>query len=110
VEAWAGRKISGWPFGRFDVGRDGLRVRLGFPWFVSRSAGQDTITAVTVSRRFAGIFCLRFEDTSQCLAHVLVGMPVRGQQIVDELRRSGYPVVDRKTGEPVSRLYRRLWN
>jgi hypothetical protein len=31
VEAYAGRKIAGWPLGRLDVGTDGLRVRLLFP-------------------------------------------------------------------------------
>jgi hypothetical protein len=50
VEAHAGRKIAGWSLGHFDIGADRLRVRLGFPWFLTRSADKDTITNVSVAR------------------------------------------------------------
>ena len=107
VEAYAGRKIAGWPLGRFDIGAEGLRVRLGFPWFAARSAGQDAITSVSVTRNFGSIWCLRFEDSGQCLADVHVHMPFRAQRIIDELRQRGYAVTDRKTGQPVVRLPKR---
>jgi hypothetical protein len=107
VEAYAGRKIAGWPLGRFDVGADALQVRLRFPWFVSRSAGRDSISCVSVSRSITGVWCVRFEDSGQRLADVHVHLPVRAQRIVDELNRCGFPVTDRKTGQPVVRLPKR---
>jgi len=107
VEAHAGRKIAGWPRGRFDIGADGLRVRLGFPWFVTRSADKDAITLVSVARTVTGIWCVRFDDSSQRLADAHIHLPVRAQRIIDELRQSGYAVTDRKTGQPVVRLPKR---
>jgi hypothetical protein len=107
VEAHAGRKIAGWPLGRFDVGADRLRVWLGFPWFVTRSAGKDAITIVSVARIVPGVWCVRFEDSGQRLADAHVHLPVRAQRIIDELRQCGYTVTDRKTGQPVVRLPKR---
>jgi hypothetical protein len=100
VEAHAGRKIAGWPLGRFDIGADRLRVRLTFPWFLTRSADRDTITVVSVARTVTGTR-LRFEDSGQHLADVHIHLPVRAQRIIDQLRQCGYPVIDRKTGQPV---------
>lgn len=107
VEAYAGRKIAGWPLGRFDIGPEGLRVRLLFPWFITRSAAKDTITVVSVARTVTGVCCVRFEDSGQCLADVHAHLPVRAQRIIDELRRCGYVVADRRTGEPVARVPKR---
>jgi hypothetical protein len=41
------------------------------------------------------------------MADVHVHLPVRAQRIIDELRRHGYPVADRKTGQPVVQLPKR---
>jgi hypothetical protein len=100
VEAHAGRKIAGWPLGRLCIGADGLRVRLGFPWFVTRSAGKNAITTVRVTRIFPGVWCLRFDDCGQRLADTHVHLPFRRRRIVDELRQCGYAVTDRKTAPP----------
>ena len=107
VEAHAGRKITGWPLGRFDVGADRLRVRLGFPWFTTRSADKDAITIVSVARIVPGIWCVRFDDSGQRLADAHIHLPVRAQRIIKELRECGYTVTDRKTGQPVVRLPKR---
>jgi hypothetical protein len=107
VEAHAGRKIAGWPLGRFDIGADGLRVRLPFPWFVTRSAAKDTITGVSVARTVTGALCVRFEDSGQRLADVHIHPAVRPQRIIEQLRRCGYPVTSRSTGQPVIRLPKR---
>jgi hypothetical protein len=107
VEAHAGRKIAGWPLGRLDVGADGLRVRLPFPWFLTRSAAKDTITMVSVATTVTGARCVRFEDSGQRLADVHIHLPVRAQRIIGQLRRCGYPVTDRKTGQPVIQLPKR---
>ena len=107
VEAYAGRKIAGWPLSRFDIGADRLRVRLGFPWFVTRSAGKNTITVVSAARTVPGIWCLRFDDSGQRLADAHVHLPFRAQRIIDELHQHGYAVTNRKTGQPLARLPRR---
>jgi hypothetical protein len=96
-----GRKIAAWPFGRFDIAPDGLQVRLGFPWFTTRSAGKDAITAVTLARTVTGPYCLRFEDATGRLADVHVHLPARGRRILDELLRCGYAVTDRKSRRPM---------
>ena len=54
VTAFVGRRIGGWPFARFDIGPQALRVRLPFPWFTRRTASMPTVTAVTVFTRFDG--------------------------------------------------------
>jgi hypothetical protein len=107
VEAYAGRKIAGWPLGRFDIGAEGLRVRLLFPWFITRSAGKNTITSISVTRSVGEICCIRFDDSGQHLANVHVHMPFRAQRIIDELRQREYTVTDQKTGQPVARLPKR---
>lgn len=107
VEAHAGRKIAGWPLGRFDIGAEGLRVRLLFPWFITRSAGKDTITVVSVARTVTGVYCLRFQDSGRRLADVHVHLPARAQRIINELRQCGYAVADRKTRQPLIRLPKR---
>lgn len=107
VEAHAGRKIAGWPLGRFDIGADRLRVRLGFPWFTTRSAYKDSITIISVARIVPGVWCIRFDDSGQRLAGAHIHMPVRAQRIIKELRQCGYTVTDRKTGQPVVRLPKR---
>ena len=107
VEAHAGRKIAGWPLGRFDIGADRLRVRLGFPWFTTRSADKDSITIISVARIVPGVWCIRFDDSGQRLADAHIHMPVRAQRIIKELRQCGYTVTDQKTGQPVIRLPKR---
>ncbi|MGA8460537.1 MAG: hypothetical protein WB800_34430 [Streptosporangiaceae bacterium] len=107
VEAHAGRKVAGWPLGRFDIGPGQLRVRLGFPWFLTRSADNDSITNVSVARIFRSVWCVRFDDSGQRLADAHIHLPVRAQRIIDELRNCGYAVTDRKTGQPLVRLPKR---
>ncbi len=107
VEARAGRKIAGWPLGRFDVGADRLRIRLGFPWFMAQSADKDAITSVSVARVVPGVWCVRFDDSGQRLADAHIHLPVRAQRIIDELHQCGYAVTDRKTGQPIVRLPKR---
>jgi len=62
---------------------------------------------VSVARTVTGVCCVRFEDSGQCLADVHVHPAVRAQRIIDQLRRCGYPVTDRKTGQPVIQLPKR---
>ena|SRR5215471_16293659 len=107
VEAWVGRKVTGWPLGRFDIETDGLRVRLSFPWFIARSADKDTITSVSVRKSIAGLWCARFEDSQERLGDVHVHLVTRAQRVIDELHQRGYAVVDPKTGEQLVRLPKR---
>jgi hypothetical protein len=107
-----GRRAAGWPFARIGIGPYGLRVRLGFPWFITRSAAKQNITAVSVStRRMGAGYCLRFEDSSGRLRDVHVHPPsFRSARVVDELRRCGFAVVDGKSGAELEHLpKRRRW-
>jgi hypothetical protein len=110
VEAYVGRKAGGWPFARFDIAPAGLRVRLPFPWFTSRSAARQTITVISVGRSIAH-YCVRFEDSAGALADVHVHLPARPNRVIEELHRSGYVVIDRKSGTILERLPRpRVWH
>lgn len=101
VEAYVGRRTTGWPFARFDVAPARLRVRLPFPWFVSRPAAQTAIRAVAVSRTWSGICCVRFEDTGQDLADAHVHLPCCAGRVIDHLLRCGYQVIDRRQARDV---------
>ena len=104
VEAYISSKAGGWPFARFDVGRDFVRVRIPFPWFASRSAAREAVGSISVGMNFAGIYCLRFEGSGSPLADVHVHLVIRPRRVIDELRRCGYVVVDRKSGEELDGL------
>jgi hypothetical protein len=97
VEAWAGRRASGWPFSRFDISCREMRVRLSFPWFTTRSQQAAAIQAVQVTRRLGDMCCIRFDDARGNLGDVHVHPLYSRQQMIDELRRCGYHV----TGETV---------
>jgi hypothetical protein len=97
VEAFVGRRVSGWPFGRFDVSARELRVRLSFPWFTVWSQEAAAIRAVVVARRRGGICWLQFDDAEGSMADVHVHPPFKLEQIIDELRRCGYQVIDHKS-------------
>ena len=93
VEAFAGRRASGWPFSRFDISSRELRVRMSFPWFTTRSQQAAAIRAVVVTRRLGGMYCIRFDDASGNLGDVHVHPVYRGKQMIDELRRCGYHII-----------------
>jgi hypothetical protein len=93
VEAWAGRRASGWPFPRFDISSRELRVRLSFPWFTTRSQQAAAIQAVQVTRRLGDMCCIRFDDARSNLGDVHVHPLCHRQQMIEELRRCGYHVV-----------------
>jgi hypothetical protein len=97
VEAFVGRRVSGWPFGRLDVSASELRVRLSFPWFAVRSQAAAAIRAVVVARRRGGMCWLRFDDAKGAMADVRVHPPFKLEQIIDELLRCGYKVIDHRS-------------
>ena len=98
VEAFVGRRATCWPFARFDISSSELRVRLPFPWFMTRSLQATAIRAVMVTRRFGDLYWMRFDDAAGNLGDVHVHSPFRRQQI-EELRRCGYQVVGDTVGE-----------
>jgi hypothetical protein len=93
VEAFVGRRVTGWPFARFDISSSELRVRLSFPWFITRSQQATAIRAVIVTRRFGDMYWIHFDDAAGNLGEVHVYPIYRRQQMIDELRRCGYDVV-----------------
>jgi hypothetical protein len=107
VEAFVGRRATGWPFARFDISGSELRVRLSFPWFTKLSQQATAIRSVIVTRRFANIYWIDFDDAGGSLGDVHVHPIYRRQQIIDELRRCGYHVVG--DTRPGARAPRWLW-
>ena len=103
VGAFVGRRVTGWPFARFDISRGELRVRLSFPWFTTRSQQAAAIRAVIVTRRFGNTCWIGFDDAGR-LGDVHVHAIYRRKQMIDELRRCGYHVVgDTGEGAPARR-------
>jgi hypothetical protein len=94
VEAFVGHRASGWPFARFDISVGELRVRLAFPWSITRSQDAAAIRAVVITRRFGDRWWIRFDDSAGSLGDVHVHPLYRRQQMVDELRRCGYLVIE----------------
>lgn len=93
VEAFVGRRATGWPLARFDISSSELRVRLPLPWLTTRSQQAAAIRAVLVRRRLGGLCCIRFDDADGSLGEVHVHPIYRRDQMLDELRRCGYHVV-----------------
>jgi hypothetical protein len=103
VEAFIGRRVAGWPFSRFDISSSELRVRLSFPWFISRSQQATAIRAVIVKRRLDR-YWIGFDDAAGNLSDARVHPIYRYQQVIGELRRCGYNVVgDTSRGAQASR-------
>jgi hypothetical protein len=97
VTASLGMRMGGWPFARFDIGQQALQVRLPFPWFTTRTAARETVTAVTVRTAFDGITRVGFEDSAGALSDVRLALPFRGDRVVAELHRNGYAVRDSRS-------------
>jgi hypothetical protein len=81
-------------------------VRLSFPWFTTRSQQAAAVTAVVVSRRLGDMICIRFDDAVGKLADVHVHPLYRIEQIIGELRRCGYQVIDHRAQETSRRRLR----
>jgi len=106
VEAFVGRRATGWPFARFDISSSELRIRLSFPWFTTRSQQATAIRAVIATRRFGDMYWIGFDDGAGSLGDVHVHPICRRQQIIDELRRCGYHVI----GDTVPRARAPRWH
>jgi hypothetical protein len=74
-------------------------VRLSFPWFATRSQQATAVRAAVVSRRLGDIPCIRFDDVLGNLADVHVHPLYGTEQIIGELRRCGYQVLDNRAKE-----------
>jgi hypothetical protein len=105
VEAFVGRRASGWPFARFDVSSGELRVRLSFPWFTTRLQQATAVRAVVVTRRFGDMWWIRFDDGGNSLSNVHIRPIYHREQMIDELRRCEYLVV----GDTVRAASRWRW-
>jgi hypothetical protein len=104
VTASIGRRMGGWPFARFDIGQQALRVRLPFPWFTTRTAPIGTVTAVTVATAFDGTTRFVVEDSQKALSDVRIALPFRGERVIAELRRNGYDVRDSRSATALLRM------
>lgn len=82
-----------WPFGRLYVSDEAISVRT-----LSRekTCPKSEITDISLER--LGLQNqLLFEDAAGEMADVAVGLAMRVKGVVGELRRRGYPVVDRRS-------------
>jgi hypothetical protein len=84
--------MAGAPFGRLDIGDEGITVRSWVPaWIGPRSAPKDSITEV-ILYGWPALY-IKFTDEQAKLADVSVN-PVRFRRVRREFRARGYPVVD----------------
>jgi hypothetical protein len=94
VTAVIGRLITSWPFGRLDISREFLRVRVR----QERQAACRTVTLVTCKRARARRSLMRIDDLGGHFRDTRLELAMRSGRIMDELRVCGYPVeaVDRR--------------
>jgi hypothetical protein len=93
VSAMIGR-LTGtpWPFGRLDIGDEAITVRT---FFKEKRCPKSEVTDISLER-LGPQYQLVFEDEAGKMADVTVGLAMRVKGVVGELRRRGYPVVDRR--------------
>ncbi|HUB41982.1 MAG TPA: hypothetical protein VMA72_24305 [Streptosporangiaceae bacterium] len=93
VSALIGRFMgSPWPFGRLYISDEEIIVRTAFR---ERACHKSQITAISLERLGPNSQLL-FEDTEGKMADVAVALAMRVKGVVGELKRRGYPVVDRR--------------
>ena len=83
---------SPWPFGRLYICDEAITVRTIFR---ERNCPRSEITDVSLER-LGPQNQLLFQDVAGRMAGVAVVMAMKVSGVVDELRRRGYPVVDRR--------------
>lgn len=81
-----------WPFGRFEVSDNAVTVRT---MFRERTCPRSEIREISLAW-FGPNKQLMFDDPAGKMADVTVFLAMRVQGVVGELRRHGYPVVDRR--------------
>jgi hypothetical protein len=81
-----------WPFGRLHIRDDSIAVR---SMFSKRASPKSQIVEISL-QRYGPSYQLLFKASSE-MAGVMVGISMRFEGIVAELRRRGYPVVDRRS-------------
>jgi hypothetical protein len=91
VSVQIGLLATVWPLGRLHISDESITVR---SLFKTRTSPKSQITDISLERyRMANE--LLFKDSGG-LAGVMVFMPARAEGVLGELRRRGYPVVDRR--------------
>lgn len=83
---------SPWPFGRLHISDETIIVRT---MFREKTCPKSEITDISLER-FGPQNQLLFEDTGGKMAGVAVVLAMRVKGVVSELRRRGYPVMDRR--------------
>jgi hypothetical protein len=83
---------TSWPFGRLHISDDMITVRT---MFRKRSCPKSQITDISL-QRLGPQNQLLFEDPAGRMADVAVVLAMRVRDVLGELRRRGYPVVDRR--------------
>lgn len=81
-----------WPLGRLHICDESITVR---SLFKTRTSPKSQITDISLER-LGPQYQLLFKASSE-MAGVVVGIIMRFEGVVGELRRRGYPVVDRRS-------------
>jgi hypothetical protein len=94
VSAAIGHQLVGtpWPFARLDICDEAIIVRT---MFKERSCPKSEITDISLEW-YGPNKQLLFDDVAGKMANVTVVLAMRVKGVVGELRRRGYPVVDRR--------------
>jgi hypothetical protein len=81
-----------WPLGRLYVCDEAITVRT---WFKEKTCLKSEIVDISLER-FGPQHQLLFGDAAGKMADVAVVLAMRTKGVVGELRRRGYPVMDRR--------------
>jgi hypothetical protein len=81
-----------WPFGRLFISDESIIVRT---MFKERSCPKSEITSISLVW-YGPNKQLLFDDAAGKMTNVTVVLAMRVKSVVGELRRRGYPVVDRR--------------
>lgn len=84
---------SPWPFGRLHISDESITVRTVFR---EKTCPKSAITEISLER-LGPQNQLLFEDAAGKMAGVTVALAMRVEGVVGELRRRGYPVVNRRS-------------
>lgn len=93
VSALIGHAVgTPWPFGRLHISDETVTVSTVFK---GKTCLKSEITGISL-QKFGPQNQLLFEDATGKMAGVTVVLSMRVEGVVGELRRRGYPVVDRR--------------
>jgi hypothetical protein len=96
VTLWIGRRVAPLPFGRFEITNEHLAI-YSWPrghWIERQTIAKRDVEGIEVAYSVLTTR-MRITDAAGRLANVVVEAGWRPDRIIENLRRTGYRVVDR---------------